>query len=145
MSRTASESAAAMVGEAVDLGPRAAPVLGPDRENALKVAELRAGKRCHGCGERVRAGFELTVFTADAVGTETAARAVTVVACDGGDGCQYALEAAKTATVMRMVEYVWLDEERAARPSEPREPEGSKMRGKMTRRARRARAAASRS
>lgn len=139
---------AAGIHEGVALRAPDTPLIGDDAAKVRKIAELQAGMRCVGCGERVTIGIRFTQFKPVLREGRPFVERHSVTACSRKD-CSYASETAPLADVMEMVEFAWLDEQA------PREgqPEGSarveavaraKASPRASRSERRARAAAAR-
>lgn len=80
-------------------------------EKVLESTERRLGLRCAGCGERIRGpGFLFTRIDAVMSEGKPSGDVVRLSACSGSDDCDFAMRARDGATVMELVEYVWLDE-----------------------------------
>lgn len=85
------------------------PLLGDVGDKAQRIAELAAGMRCVGCGERITLGFRFTQFKPVDRDGRTQVDTVVTQACSL-PGCAYAQEVAPHAHVMEMIEFAWLDE-----------------------------------
>lgn len=87
-----------------------APV--PDEsDEGREYGEVAAGLRCKGCGQRFKRGFEFVrvqVVKDPLAGGKRATMKSTTIACSGIDGCEFAVEAAQTATAVRPVEPAWM-------------------------------------
>lgn len=66
--------------------------------------ELRNGWRCSGCGRRIKVGFQFTSVDP----RDADAPMVRLSACSRDD-CGFAEQCRDGATVMELVEFVWLD------------------------------------
>lgn len=74
-------------------------------------AEARLGFRCAGCGARVTTGFQFTRVSPVNEGGRPTVDVQQLTACNGENGCGFALEVKNSdppPTLMEMVEYVWL-------------------------------------
>lgn len=76
----------------------------------LVEAETQLGYRCHGCGRRITTGFEFVKLAATVANGIPTVDRLSISACNGGKGgdCDFAEEARKDATVVRMIEFAWL-------------------------------------
>jgi hypothetical protein len=110
---------------------RETPLLGPEGVKARRIAELGAGMRCVGCGERITIGIRFTRFDPVLREGRPAVDTIVTQACSRKD-CNYAQETAPRADVMEMIEFAWLDEAAA----KPGQPEGSARAAAVARTAR---------
>lgn len=103
---------AAMARSAADLG--GGELSGDVAARLLEQAEGQLGMRCGGCNRRITVGFQFTRIAAIVEGGKPTMDVVKLSACNGDEGCDFAMQAREGATVMEMVEFVWLDEARMA-------------------------------
>lgn len=82
---------------------------GEEAAKAQKEAEVGAGLRCGGCGERVSSGFEFVVIETGRYEGRVFGNFRNMVACPGLGDCTFAAEAAKHAVAMRSVKQRFLD------------------------------------
>lgn len=101
---------AAMSRRAADI-PVAAPAEVVAR--IMPRAEGQLGMRCGGCEQRIGVGFQFTRIEVVMQEGKPTVDVTKLSACNGENGCDFAMEARAGATVMEMVEFVWLDEEPA--------------------------------
>lgn len=100
---------AAMSRQAADLASGEAPA--ELREKLIPQIEGQLGLRCQGCGERIGVGFKFTRVGLSIEDGKPVADVTYLAACNGDAGCDFAARAREAATVVEMVEFVWLDEE----------------------------------
>jgi hypothetical protein len=74
-----------------------------------RQAEGQLGMRCSGCGERIGVGFQFTRIDVEVVEGRPTVDVTRLSACNGANGCEFAMQAREGAMVMEMVEFVWLD------------------------------------
>lgn len=126
-------NAAAAIANGIDLSAMktaSVPLSEKDAAEARKKAELKLHMRCTGCGERIGTGFEFTRFIPQRGPEGVMVGKMTVAACNGAGAegtCDFASEARDGATVVRIVEYVWLDAD--APPVEMAEETSSEREG----------------
>lgn len=109
MAKPGSKGARSIAQTGVDLSKLKA--LSPEVEaQALVEAETKLGMRCTGCGQRIGMGFKFSAL--EAIPGENGKPEVvrmSMSACEGIEGCDFAEQARKGATCVEMVEFVWLD------------------------------------
>lgn len=94
----------------MDLSVRERPLTDAMR----REAEMRAGMRCHGCGERFERGFEFVIFKALTQQGRTLVEERNTFACARGEGeCGYFVRMAKEAVAMKVIGWTFLDTEKA--------------------------------
>lgn len=82
------------------------------REEQKKI-ELLLGFRCAGCEQRIRAGFEFT-----SLDPRDPQKPVMKLAACARDDCDFAERAREGATVVRMIDLAWLDENPEPAPAD---------------------------
>lgn len=76
-----------------------------------REAEGQLGMRCSGCHQRIGVGFRFVRIDVVMSEGRPTVDVTQFAACNGVNGCEFAMVAREGATAMEMVEFVWLDEE----------------------------------
>lgn len=95
-------------GGAVDLS-RGPALSAEQAAGAQREYEVRQGMRCAGCGRRIGVGFRFVKLEVVSTPQGIGVGQLLLGACNGSEGCDFAELARQQASMMELVEFVWLD------------------------------------
>lgn len=119
MAKPGSDRARSIAQTGVDLS-KLKPLSEEAQAQALVEAEMKLHMRCAGCQQRIGVGFRFVALEAvPGPNGKPEVVKMTMGACSGIAGCDFASKARKGATAVEMVEFVWLDADGEPAEEEP--------------------------